>query len=435
MITSIECQQWIVEQSRGASPEAHNGDMDAPSDRPHPFWMPGVPDPEARGEPPSRLPERVDVAVVGSGIAGGVAALLLARAGASVALLDSRAPGRGATGRSAGFLIRGTADHPDRVAAALGRERALALWRFTSDSVELLVSLVDEERIDCALRRDGGLVLALDEDERRSVEASAGFVREGELWSADEVERRAGFVGATVGWFRPRDGMLHPFRLARGLAAAAKRHGACVASGVTVHAIEDSPGGTRVRTDGGSVVANTTLLAVNSALPDIEPRFRHTVQPVRAQMHATAPAPPRVRLPWPVYAHHGFEYWRQEPTGELLFGGCRWAAEPDRECGVRDDTCASSVVFDAQRAFIGRHLPAFAELPVTHCWTGIMAFTPDGLPLVGAVPGAERRLVCAGWNGHGLALAPLSAARLVDGILGRPGAGPPEMFAPGRSLA
>lgn len=414
--------------------EAHNTHMDVRSDRPHPFWMSDVPDPEARGEPPSRLPDRVDVAVVGAGIAGGVAALLLARAGASVALLDGRAPGRGATGRSAGFLIHGTADHPDRIAAALGRDRALALWRFTAESVEFLVRLIDEERIDCALRRDGGLVLGLDEEERRSVEASAGFVREGELWSADQVERRAAFVGATVGWFRPRDGVLHPFRLARGLAAAAERHGACVAMGVTVHAVEDSPGGTTVRTDRGGIVAGTMMLAVNSALPMLEPRFRDIVQPVRAQMHATAPAPPGTRLPWPVYAHHGFEYWRQEPTGELLFGGCRWAAEPDRECGVRDDACASPVVFEAQRAFVGRHLPPFAELPVTHCWTGIMAFTADGLPLVGAVPGAERRLVCAGWNGHGLALAPLSAALLVDGILGRPGAGAPEMFAPSRSL-
>jgi glycine/D-amino acid oxidase-like deaminating enzyme len=414
--------------------EVHNGDMDATSDRPHPFWMPDVPDPEARGEPPSRLPDRVDVVVVGAGIAGGVAALLLARAGASVALLDGRAPGRGATGRSAGFLIRGTADHPDRVAAAIGRERALALWRFTADSVELLVRLLDEERIDCALRRDGGLVLALDEDERRSVEASAGFLGEGELWSAAEVEHRAGFVDATAGWFRHQDGVLDPFRLAGGLAAAAERHGACVATGVTVHAIEDSPGGATVRTDRGDIVAGTTLLAVNSALPMLEPRFRDTIQPVRAQMHATAPAAPGSRLPWPVYAHHGFEYWRQEPSGELLFGGCRWAAEAGRECGVTDDAHVSPLIHEVQRAFVVRHLPAFADLPARQCWTGIMAFTPDGLPLVGAVPGAERRLVCVGWNGHGLALAPLSAALVVDGILGRPGARPPRMFDPGRSL-
>ncbi|MEX2148119.1 MAG: FAD-binding oxidoreductase, partial [Candidatus Rokuibacteriota bacterium] len=119
------------------------------------------------------------------------------------------------------------------------------------------------------------------------------------------------------------------------------------------------------------------------------------------------------------YAHHGFEYWRQPPTGELLFGGCRWAEEPAHECGVDDDTCVSERIFAAQRDFVRRHLPRFAALPVTSTWAGIMAFTRDGLPLVGAVPGGRRRqLVCAGWNGHGLAQAPLSARIIAESILG-----------------
>ncbi len=391
--------------------------------RSQPFWTRGVPDAGAAAP----LRDRVDVAVVGAGVAGGVAALLLARAGARVAVLDGRSPGGGATGRSAGFLIRGTADHPERVAAVLGAGRARELWDFTRDSVEYLVQLLDAERIECGLRREGGLVLALDDDERRSVEASVDLVGEGELWTAHDVERRAGFVGATVGWFRRGDGVLQPLQLAGGLAAAAQRHGAQVVSGVSVRAID----GATLRTDRGDLRADLVVLAVNGALPALEPAL--PIEPVRAQMHATVPSEGPARLPWPVYAHHGYEYWRQEPTGELLFGGCRWAAEPARECGVRDDSACSDVVFDAQRAFVLRHLPSFAELAVAQRWTGIMAFTPDGLPLVGAVPGAERRLVCAGWNGHGLALAPLSAARLVDGILGRPGAGPPAMFDPGRS--
>lgn len=396
-----------------------------------PFWMPGIRDPQARGEA-SALPDRVDVAVVGAGIAGGVAALLLARAGARVALLDVRSPGRGATGRSAGFLIRGTADHPDRVAAGIGQDRALTLWRFTADSVELLVRLVSDEGIDCGLRRDGSLVLALDDDERRSVEASVALVGEGELWSADEVERRAGFVGATVGWFRAGDGMLHPFRLARGLAEAAARHGARVIEGIQVHRVDDAAGSAILHTDRGDLLAGAVVIAVNSALGDLEPGLGRVIQPVRAQMHATEPSSSAGRLPWPVYANHGYEYWRQQPSGEFLFGGCRWASEGAREVGVRDDSCASPAIHEAQRAFVRRHLPRLASLAVRHCWTGIMAFTPDGLPLVGAVPGHERRLVCAGWNGHGLALAPLSAALLVNRLLGRGGPDPPEMFAPGR---
>jgi len=97
------------------------------------------------------------------------------------------------------------------------------------------------------------------------------------------------------------------------------------------------------------------------------------------------------------------------------------------------DASVSETVHTAQRDFVRRHLPAFAPLTPTARWTGIMAYTPDGLPLVGAVPGRDRRWVCAGWNGHGLALAPRSAALVSDVMLGRrPLTDLPAMFAPAR---
>jgi glycine/D-amino acid oxidase-like deaminating enzyme len=213
--------------------------------------------------------------------------------------------------------------------------------------------------------------------------------------------------------------MLDPARLCDGLARAATAAGTRLLCDTRVLDIAED-GALRVRTDRGEVRAERVVLAVNAALPLVDERFAVRLYPVRAQMHATAPAqgPP---LPWPVYAHHGFEYWRQQPTGELLFGGCRWAEEPARECGVSDDTCVSERIFAAQREFVGRHLPRFAALPVISTWSGIMAFTSDSMPLVGAVPGSRRQLVCAGWNGHGLAQAPLSARIVAESILGRPG--------------
>jgi glycine/D-amino acid oxidase-like deaminating enzyme len=46
------------------------------------------------------LPAHAEVAVLGAGIAGCLAALVLAQAGARVVMLDARQPGQGATGRS-----------------------------------------------------------------------------------------------------------------------------------------------------------------------------------------------------------------------------------------------------------------------------------------------------------------------------------------------
>ena len=53
----------------------------------------------------------VDVAIVGGGIAGVSAAYLLARRGASVALVEARAIAAAASGRNAGFLLAGVAEN------------------------------------------------------------------------------------------------------------------------------------------------------------------------------------------------------------------------------------------------------------------------------------------------------------------------------------
>ena len=382
------------------------------------------------------MPPRADVVVLGAGVAGCVAALHLVRAGANVVVLDARAPGGGATGRSAGFLIRGTADHPDQVATLVGPERAVALFRYTAESLDELLGLLAEERVECALRQPGSLVLAVDEPEARSLDASVALVASvpeaGELWDAGTVRARTGFEGFAAGWFRPRDGMLDPALCAAGLAAAAERGGAHVLAGINVQRVEEDATGVTVQTERGAVRAARVLFALNAGLPALEPRFAAAITPVRAQMLATAPVP-AAKIPWPVYAHHGYEYWRQEPTGELLFGGCRWAAQPGLERGVSDDASVSEDVFTAQRAFVARHLPAFAAAEV-HCrWTGIMAFTPDAVPIVGAFPGSARRFVCAGWNGHGLALAPRSARLVTELLLGRaPTIQTPVDFSPTR---
>jgi gamma-glutamylputrescine oxidase len=408
-----------------------------------PFWLAKSREEDGhamQAEPGPALPAHADVAVLGAGIAGCVAALTLARAGARVVVLDGRRPGEGATGRSAGFLIRGTADHPNHVAAALGEARTLELWQYTMASLNALMALVDDERMSCGLQRAGGLVLALDDDEARDLEASAHLIGRvappGDVWTAAEVTQRTGFAGFTAGWFRPDDAMVDPARLCTGLAAAAERAGACLVPGVAVSHVEEAPRRPlHVHTGRGVLRADRALLAVNAALGRLAPALADVVTPVRAQMQVTAPDPRGVSLRWPVYAHHGYEYWRQEPTGELLFGGARWA-EPGAERGVSDDTRVSEVVYAAQRAFVTRHLPAFAALTPSARWTGIMAYTPDGLPLVGALPGHDRQWVCAGWNGHGLALAPRSATLVCEAALGTRASGDiPAMFAPGRFAA
>lgn len=53
-----------------------------------------------------------------------------------------------------------------------------------------------------------------------------------------------------------------------------------------------------------------------------------------------------------------------------------------------------------------------------YAWTGILGITRDSVPVVGAVDGLEGQWVCAGFNGHGMAIAfscALGLAKLVSG--------------------
>jgi glycine/D-amino acid oxidase-like deaminating enzyme len=51
---------------------------------------------------------------------------------------------------------------------------------------------------------------------------------------------------------------------------------------------------------------------------------------------------------------------------------------------------------------------------VTNRWAGIMGFTETGLPLVGPVEGMKNVYACAGFNGHGMGFAFMSAKALVE---------------------
>ena len=70
-----------------------------------PVWLEGVTFPTA--DPARPLPERVDVAVIGGGFTGLAAARALARSGASVAVLEARSFGWGASSRNGGMVLTG----------------------------------------------------------------------------------------------------------------------------------------------------------------------------------------------------------------------------------------------------------------------------------------------------------------------------------------
>ena len=122
-----------------------------------PYWWRAAPhEAQARGTPP----RATDVAIVGSGITGLVAALALARGGRQVTVFEAREPGHGASTRNAGYVGRTLKHSFGEIMERQGLDRARATYGELMEAFLAVKQMVAEENIHCHYRQQGRLLLA-----------------------------------------------------------------------------------------------------------------------------------------------------------------------------------------------------------------------------------------------------------------------------------
>ena len=60
------------------------------------------------------------------------------------------------------------------------------------------------------------------------------------------------------------------------------------------------------------------VVATNARAGDLLPGLADKIDPVRGQMLATAR---QTLFDCPIYSNHGYDYWRQDPSGRIVLGG------------------------------------------------------------------------------------------------------------------
>jgi glycine/D-amino acid oxidase-like deaminating enzyme len=370
--------------------------VDVPADTATtPFWQdePYEPGPPLTGD------VSVEVCVIGAGIGGLACARRLAERGVRPLVLEARTVASGATGRNGGFFIAGVAPMYHRAAALWGRELAARRHRATLDAQREMLAAAEQAGAREQFRVDGLLRLAIDaaeaDDVRAHHAALAADDLPGELLEAADlpaVVRRPGRVALLT----THDGTVHPVRWARALAAALRAEGATLAEHTRVLAPPEPDGdGVRVETDRGTVRAERVLIALDGGLATLVPAAA-AVRTRRLNMLATAPAPAGV-LPLPVYARDGHEYAQQRPDGRITLGGF---SDLDGEASFTDREEVAGAVQERLTAWLRDELAV--EAPVTHRWAGLVGYAADPVPLCGAVPGSDGRVVAlGGYNGTG----------------------------------
>ncbi len=376
------------------------------------------------------LAAEADCVIVGAGIAGISAALALESLGLSTLILDQRYPGWGASGRNAGFLMRGAADNYAAAVRDLGREHAKALWTLTEDNLARLRSLGIDHLPN--YRPQPSCLVAFEKKEAAEIEESValltddGFTVEtltGQAHSRDALWTHA---PPLLGLVNPDDAVCDPVELLSWLCSMLKQ---MPLAETTVLQIDQLDDGFSVHTTRGDIRCGHVLLCTNAYTRTLIHSLTPAIDPNRGQMLAldASEFPADQRLQFAYYANHGSEYFRQLDDKTIIVGGWRKHFAPDERT---DDNRPSRPVQQGLEDFAERVLGR--RLPVVHRWAGTMAFTPDALPLAGPLVAGDPHSpwICAGFTGHGMSMAHELATRTAMAMCNKDEV--PALFDPAR---
>jgi glycine/D-amino acid oxidase-like deaminating enzyme/nitrite reductase/ring-hydroxylating ferredoxin subunit len=225
---------------------------------------------EGRHRPPRPGLEEdvhVDVCVLGAGIAGLSAAFELSRLGASVAVLEARHVGAGASGYNTAKLSSLHGLTYSKLEGRLGSERARLYGAANERGIERVFEIAGELAIDCDLRRKPNLVYTESDGERGQIEEEVEAARRSSLPARLVEETDLPFPIAAAVQFE-RQAEFHPVRYLEGLAGGLEAEGVRVCEGT--RAVSISAGSPcRVRTGTGRTVTAGNVV-VSTHLPILD---------------------------------------------------------------------------------------------------------------------------------------------------------------------
>jgi len=364
----------------------------------------------------------VDIVIIGGGIAGHSAAYWLQKEDPSlrIAVIEKHHLGDGATGRNAGFITCGSVEHFNRLVDTHGVDKAKDIWSFSERNLQLLKeNIIKDDPGSIHFEEKGSFSLASKSGEFGELQKTANLMSslgiEVELINEGQVRSRLGAEGFVGGIKYCDDASVNPIKLLQKIRSEMKE--ATNVSFYEHHEVYsiDSDGDQRiVKTNKAHFHTSLVILATNGYSKNLSTYFEDKIFPTRGQILITEPIAPFME--GPCYANFVLDYFRQLPTGELIIGGFR-QLQKDVEVGLSDEV--TDVIQVALEEFLKKHLPACKEKKITHRWSGVMGFSADGQPMVGALPSDNQIYFLGGFTAHGLGLAFNTGKTLTDLIYGR----------------
>lgn len=402
------------------------------------FWLQQT-DPIHNYQSSETLPEHSDVVIIGGGYAGVATAWHLIKdrpreaPPLSITLFEARGLCTGATGRNGGHLRPDYYGHIPTYIQRAGVEAGAELARFEIEHVQAIKKVIEQEQIEC----DFTLARSIDvwSNEKAALGAKKVYeqMRAHKLDYMDDVfftygkdaEGISGVKGAKA-CASYTAGMMYPYKF---IVALTKRllenKQLSIYTNTPVKTVTtDNTGKLSVLTSRGMISASKVVYANNGYVAGLLPEYSKNIVPCKGICcRITCPAA-RAPLLNNSYIERDekniLSYLIPRADGSIVVGGSSAVFKPYREQWYNniDDSNlidASKGYYDGymQRTFRGWEE---SGAKVDSIWTGVMGYSYDSNPHIGAVPNRQNQFVLAGFNGHGMPVIWLGAKGLAKMI-------------------
>jgi glycine/D-amino acid oxidase-like deaminating enzyme/nitrite reductase/ring-hydroxylating ferredoxin subunit len=368
------------------------------------LWVTTAPDSDYQPLPGD---VEVDVAVIGSGIAGLTAALALKRAGRTVAVIEAARVGTGVTGHTTGKVTSLHRLAYRELRRRHGEAAARAYGQANQAAVEHVAHVVEIEGIDCDLRRLPNYTYAESAEALAQVREEATIAQRFGLPAAYTTDVPLPFPVKGAVRFDDQ-AQLHAAKYLHGLARAVDGDGSFVFE--QTRGLDVRDGTPRVvSTDRGEVRAGDVIVATNMPFLD------RGLFAVRCHPHRSYLVAGRVDTE-PL---DGMFISVDEPLRSIL--SCRIAGETVVLVGGEGHRITErAATAERYRRLAGYARELLGVEQIAYRWSTQDAISLDGLPYVGTLTrGSKHLYVATGFRKWGLSNGTAAALILTDTITGR----------------
>jgi glycine/D-amino acid oxidase-like deaminating enzyme len=379
------------------------------------FWHDTVEMPTA--DPLNSLPSKVDLAVIGGGIPGLAAALQLAQRGVTVAVLEAETIGWGASSRNGGMALTGLKLDAEVVEARYGHDLTHKMFEDSLASLTTVEHTITREHIDCGFARTGHLLVANKPAHFTALQNETEwyaqhFNHRTRLVPKDELLSEIGSQVYFGGLVDETSAGLNPAHYVAGLARAVARSGGTLLPKARLLHLEKKPGGYKLTTQRGELVARQVLVTTGGYTGSATPALQRRIIPIGSYIIATQPLPenlaqsliPHKRM---VFDYkHFLNYYRLSADNRMVFGG-RAAFFPESSSTIR----RSAEILRQEMVHV---YPQLKAVEVEYAWGGTLDFAFDQMPHTGQLEGIYYAL---GFAGHGVALGTHLGMQIANAIL------------------